>query len=405
MKKHLLIVCILVSSVSLSAQWNNLNLNSGYDLLNCSFPSDDTGYVISSKVYRTTNGGVSFDSLMLPNVVQYHSIDFRTSLDGVIAADVASSGNSIFRTVNGGASWQNISVPSFAGMGVNVKFADLLHGTYLTSGNTIYNTINGGMTWDTATLGYAYFKTLDYPTATTGYIGGFDGTFNYFGTIAKTTDGGVTWNIVTNFTQNYSTIDHIQFLNADTGFACFNPYSLPARLIRTYNGAASWDTVLFTHGNIVRFAFSDYQNGFIVNDSGSIYRTSNAGVSWTLDRLQTNTLTDINVTPSFAYSVGNDGLIIKRNLQANIPSQQYNTELKIYPNPGADRVTLLLPHGTDITSISAIDVTGRNCGNLVFAVLSADELSIDTRQLAKGYYVLELNGKNETLKVKFEKLR
>jgi photosystem II stability/assembly factor-like uncharacterized protein len=361
--------------------------------------------VISSKVYRTFNGGVSFDSISVPNVVQYHSIDFRTNLDGVIAADVASSGNSIFRTINGGASWQNISVPNFAGMGVNVKFADVLHGTYLTSAPVIYNTSNGGVTWDTMTFGYSYFKTLDYPTATTGYIGGFDGTFNYLGVIAKTTDSGVTWNIVTTLTQLNSFIEHLQFVSADTGFACFNPYSLDARLIRTYNGAATWDTVLFTHGNIVRFAFSDYQNGFIVNDSGSIYRTTNAGVSWTLDRLQTNTLTDINVTPSFAYAIGNDGLIIKRNLQSSIPTQYYSTELKIYPNPGADRVTLKLPHGANITSISAIDVAGRNCGNLLFSVLSADELSIDTRSLAIGYYVLELNGKNETLKVKFEKSR
>jgi photosystem II stability/assembly factor-like uncharacterized protein len=404
MKKYLLALCILVSA-TLSAQWNNLPLNSGYDLLNCSFPSNDTGYISSGKIYRTFNGGLSFDSVIIPNAVQIHSIDFRTNLDGVIAVDLSASGNSIFRTLNGGTTWQNISPPPFSGQGMNVKFADALHGTYLTSAPVIYNTANGGITWDTMTFGYDYFKTIDFPTANTGYIGGFDGTFNYRGEIAKTTDGGVTWNIVTSFTQNYSLIDHIQFVSADTGFACFSPYMQSARLIRTYNGAATWDTVLFAHGIIVKFAFSDYQNGFIVNDSGSIYRTSNAGVTWTLDRLQTNTLTDINVTPSFAYAIGNDGLVIKRNLQSNIPDPHYNTEIKLYPNPGVDRVNLFLPHAVAVETISAIDVSGRNCGNLLFSALSANELSIDTRSLAKGYYVLEIKGKDETFNVKFEKSR
>lgn len=404
MKRALLFTAILISCISLPAQWNNLGLNSGYDLLNCSFPSNDTGYVsCGGKIYRTFNGGLSFDSITIPNAIQIYSIDFRTNTDGVIAVDLSSSGNNILRTINAGATWQNISVPSFMGQGMNVKFADVLHGTYLTSAPVIYNTANGGLTWDTMTFGYDYFKALDFPTATTGYIGGFDGTFNYRGEIGKTTDGGVTWTIVNSFTQNYSTIDHIQFVSADTGFACFSPYMQPARLIRTYNGAASWDTVLFTQGAIVRFAFSDYQNGFIVNDSGSIYRTGNAGVSWTLDRAQTNTLTDINVTPSFAYAIGNDGLIIKRNLQSSIPDPHYNTAIKLYPNPGTDRVSLLLPHGTIVETISAIDVTGRNCGNLLFSALSADELSIDARSLAKGYYLLEIKAKDETFKVKFEK--
>ncbi|MEO5644053.1 MAG: T9SS type A sorting domain-containing protein [Bacteroidia bacterium] len=402
MKKILLLAFTFTSFISLFAQWNNTGMNTENTLKRCSFPSNDTGYIISDKIYRTVNGGTSFDSIFIGNAVNYYSIDFRTNLDGVIAVDVASSGNSIFRTLNGGNTWQNISVPPFQGIGINVKFADLLHGTYLTSAPIIYNTANGGITWDTMTYGYDYFNELDYPTATTGYIGGFDGTFNYYGVIAKTTNGGVTWNVVNNFTQNGSIINHMQFLNADTGFACFNPLSIPSRLLRTYNGAASWDTVYF-NGFIEDFTFSDYQHGFIISDSGSIYITSNAGVSWTLDRLATDYLSDIAVTPSFAYAVGVSGTAIKRNLPAGIPVQQLETTLSIYPNPCADHLIVTLPHSTDVVSVTATDVTGKNCGDLSFTTLNANEISLDTRRLAKGFYILQINGKNESFKVKFEK--
>lgn len=401
--KKLLLAIILLTTISLHAQWNNTGLNTNTSLTQLSFPSNDTGYILSDKIYRTFNGGVSFDSITIPNGVGYHSIDFRTNFDGVVAVDIAASGNSIYRTVNAGFTWQNISAPQFAGVGMNVKFADAMHGTYLTSAPLIFNTANGGISWDTMTFGYNYFSTLDYPTTTTGYIGGFDGTFNYFGVIAKTTDGGVTWNIINNFTQNYSIISNIQFLTADTGFACFNPNSSQARLLRTYNGAVSWDTVYF-NGVITSFAFSDYQNGFLVNDSGSVYRTNNAGLTWTLDRLQTGYLYEIEVTPSFAYAVGDGGLSIKRNLSSGIPVLQFENSLSIYPNPGTDKATVTLPHRMDVLSVSVIDVTGKNCGKLSFTNSNAEELILDTRNLAKGFYIFEINGKDETLKVKFEKM-
>lgn len=401
MKKLLLLIILSFPTVSIFAQWNNTGLNTGATLNRCSFPSNDTGYIISDKIFRTFNGGISFDSIS-GSFLTFYSIDFRTNLEGVVAFDSGPQGNAVFRTFDAGTTWQNLYVPPFAGSGVDVKFADLLHGTYLTSAPVIYNTADGGVTWDTMTFGYDYFSQLEYPTATTGYIGGFDGTFNYLGVIAKTTDGGVTWNVVNNFTQVGSMINKLQFLNADTGFACFNPFSTPGRLLRTYNGAASWDTVYF-NGTITDFAFSDYQHGFIINDSGSIYITGNAGVSWTLDRLATDYLYDIAVTPSFAYAVGESGRAIKRNLPSGIPVQQFESSISVYPNPCADKITVTLPHGTDVVSIRAIDIAGKNCGNLSFTSLSANELNLDTRNLAKGFYVLEIVGENEIFKVKFEK--
>jgi photosystem II stability/assembly factor-like uncharacterized protein len=403
--KKLLLAAFLLSGISLSAQWNNLSIANGNPMTNCSFPSNDTGYITSAKIYRTFNGGTSFDSVAVPTMTQYNFIDFRTTTDGVVSGLVSPSGYGIFRTLNAGTTWQNITPSNVIGSPMQVKFADALHGTMTTSSFVFYNTANGGLTWDTLTFGYDYFNAIDFPTTTTGYIGGFDGTFNYRGVIAKTTDAGVTWSIATNFTQNYSTIQQIQFVNADSGFASYSPYMLPGHLIRTRDGAATWDTVLFNNGAIVKFAFLNYMNGFIVNDSGSIYKTTDAGVTWTLDRAQTTTIYDINVTPLYAYAVGDSNLAIKRTLASGIPIQQYYTELKVYPNPGADRTTVLLPHGTNVTSVSAMDITGRNCGNISFTNGNTDEIILDTHALAKGCYVLEIVAKDQTLKVKFEKAR
>jgi photosystem II stability/assembly factor-like uncharacterized protein len=404
MKRILLAILLLISAAPLSAQWTNLSIATGNDITHCSFPSNDTGYSTSGKIYRTFNGGISFDSVSVPGLSTLEDLNFLTNTDGVVCGNLTAGGPGIFRTLNAGLTWQNISAVNAVGAAMHVKFADALHGIFLTSNYIFYKTADGGVTWDTASFGYDYYNAIDFPTATTGYLGGFDGTFNYKGIILKTVDGGNTWTQATNFIDNYTVIQQLQFVNADTGFASYTPYMYPSHLLRTRDGAASWDTVLFTHGSIVRFAFRDYMNGFIVNDSGSIYRTFDAGVNWIPDRAHTDYLADINVTSNYVYSVGSNGLFLKRDLFSGLNCYCIpDFNLQLYPNPANEKISVMLPHGTIVNSISIMDMMGRNCGITTFNSDGNDQISIDTRNLSDGNYILMIYSKDEILHQKFVK--
>jgi hypothetical protein len=85
-------------------------------------------------------------------------------------------------------------------------------------------------------------KGIYFPTATTGYAVGDNGT------ILKTTSGGNQWTSLTTAFPGYWFWD-VHFVNADTGFVVgesdpgFNPCGLGI-IIKTVNGGANWTTLL-----------------------------------------------------------------------------------------------------------------------------------------------------------------
>src|SRR5690606_6659206 len=69
------------------------------------FLNRDTGWICGSLiVFRTTNGGQTFDSIYNPS--DQHDIYFRNSMDGVSCGDAAS----FYKTTNSGFNWTQIQV-------------------------------------------------------------------------------------------------------------------------------------------------------------------------------------------------------------------------------------------------------------------------------------------------------
>ena len=68
MRKPFLLLIIVLSLVNfeLKSQWTQLN-TSGFDLFDCSFPSESTGYVCGygNNFFKTTNGGTTWLNLSL----------------------------------------------------------------------------------------------------------------------------------------------------------------------------------------------------------------------------------------------------------------------------------------------------------------------------------------------------
>jgi photosystem II stability/assembly factor-like uncharacterized protein len=123
--------------------------------------------------------------------------------------------------------------------------------------------------WEQVTSGTTKnLISISFGTSGIGYIGGTDSS------LLKTTDGGVTWTAVNYSGLSFSPIEkdiiHVNFLNADTGYAIISNFSNPSylgRLFRTVDGGMNWSEVIT--GTIAPFStfFFDVDNGYEVGSA------------------------------------------------------------------------------------------------------------------------------------------
>ena len=202
-------------------------------------------------------------------------------------------------------------------------------------------TTNGGDTWEyseidigNAELGISMIHALDAQTA---WLVAYPRGANQIGGIFKTIDGGLTWSRQdsANYDSSSSFANVVYFWDENVGFAQGDPLSTEFELYVTNDGGDNWnavpgssipnplggeygytrqievvdDNVWFSTNNgriyhsidrgnnwtvyqspISDFgsaevngnlSFADSQNGVIIDNSGNVYRSTNAGASWT----------------------------------------------------------------------------------------------------------------------------
>jgi photosystem II stability/assembly factor-like uncharacterized protein len=98
------------------------------------------------------------------------------------------------------------------------------------------------------------------------------------GTIIKTTDGGLNWEAQES--NVFGTISSISFINSDYGWAlCGND------VLRTTNGGKTWSLVykqIDSYSPLLSINFVDATHGWAVGRNAKIFKTSDGGISWTL---------------------------------------------------------------------------------------------------------------------------
>ncbi len=154
-------------------------------------------------------------------------------------------------------------------------------------------------------------NTIDFPSATIGYIGGNDSI------LLKTVDGGQTWNEL-----NYSGVtympggEHIvnlDFVTENIGFMTVGPYS---GSFKTINGGTTWTAItgLNTCYNQGMYFF-DENNGFIGGAGcfqGELIDQLIAG-SWTSATVNTSTWDAQNSVVDIDFFDANNGLAASRS--------------------------------------------------------------------------------------------
>jgi len=114
--------------------------NSGANGVRLSFSSADTGWITSSSVKKTTDGGLNWVYQQSGSTGQYSGIKALTGLLGFAICN-----SDIIKTTNGGVNWEKIYTNSSC-LFNDMYFYDTLVGWVVSNGGKIFKTLNGGIT-------------------------------------------------------------------------------------------------------------------------------------------------------------------------------------------------------------------------------------------------------------------
>ncbi|MFA5012747.1 MAG: YCF48-related protein [Ignavibacteria bacterium] len=333
---------------------------------------DNTGYICGNRsaVYRTTNGGVNWDSLVIPNMpagIILSKVDFVNAQTGwLFSRYTAGNDSTIFKTTNSGTTWtkQKINANTTGNTIYSACMLDENNGWLLSSRPRAWKTTNGGAVWDSTLLGDNYLAGSLYD---------------------------------------------IKMLNAQTGY-CVGSNN---RVYKTTNGGATpWSNVSFSSTTVItNYAVEvrNQQECVVMGTYGTGYYTSNGGLSWTKKFLQSS-ISDI-----YGSYLSQDGILYAVTLLdsyifknssifttgINTVSENVPVTIRLkqnYPNPFNPRTVIgfqLPRHGGSPTSnvvIKIYDVTGREVQTLVNETLNAGDYKItfDGSGLTSGVYYYKI---------------
>lgn len=263
-------------------------------------------FIILSQV--STQAFSQWNSVISPSTYRFQSVVFPSASIGFIGG-----AQGIFKTTDSGNSWSKIyySTPDSLYLeGINEHYLHFISNTIgiavgwniWDDAEIIIKTIDGGITWVVKQNGSAAsgFRSLSFPSTSIGFAAGKGGR------ILKTVDSGDTWIPLTTGT----TLDlfGICFIDNNNGFAVGNNV-----IIKTSDGGSSWN-IINTSDLFTSVYFTSISAGYAGTVYGSVYKTSDGGVTWVNTYLGENDPVNklFFVNDSVGYiSVGGTGEIYK----------------------------------------------------------------------------------------------
>ncbi|HCN36984.1 MAG TPA: hypothetical protein DIS94_04660 [Bacteroidetes bacterium] len=207
----------------------------------CYFLNSQTGWVSGAnippiKMFKTTNGGLTFDSVTIPQATEISDIYFKNENEGLASGYI----RDLYKTTNGGLSWFNCEInlptnwPSF----LKMSFINGFTGWIPAGDGRVFKTTNFGSSWDSISkiegVGNSFMQCIKFVDEETGWIGGEDGK------LYKSTDGGLNWLQENIGLGNFVKLD---FINDHIGWIC-GPSG------KMYHTTTGGQTVSFIENNI-----------------------------------------------------------------------------------------------------------------------------------------------------------
>jgi len=236
------------------------------------FPNSNDGYIASTELLRSTDGGLSWSAVAtapIPNGGTFYHVFFPTVDVGYLVDDLA-----FYRTRDGGATWTTLT--SYPGEGINdLYFLDENNGFVVPDfGAMVWHTTDGGDTWTARTRPgpAAHTGGITFVTPTQGALalGSFQ---TGAGGLAYTTDGGLTWHGATAPSGEYH---WVSFSDPVNGVAGGNI------LVRTTDGGVTWVQRGDPAGPLYNGALRPGRAEGYAGGDHELYETTDGGGTWSL---------------------------------------------------------------------------------------------------------------------------
>ncbi|MEO5644739.1 MAG: T9SS type A sorting domain-containing protein [Bacteroidia bacterium] len=383
MKTILAFTLFILSSSIFAQTWTTHNVGTVDQVFVMSFPTEDTGYVITnfSTLRKTVNGALSWNVVTTP--VPVYQVCFLTGLTGFAYADTA-----VYRTVNGGTSWTIVLHDNI--LLSNMNFVNQTEGylsafNYFTSADStrLYKTTDNGINWTVSgrVENYAGEDGLCFLNGNSGFMA-----YNY-GIFSTTNSGSSFNNVWTDVSYMYSPV-YMKFPNIDTGYAT----ETDGLVLRSTNSGASWNPVNSPGAAAYSLYFFNGSKGFVCGgngiNSGWVQQTTDAGMTWNPSYMSTNSFYCMDFpTSTVGYAGGDNGTVIKyTDGPTEISESQGSNRISIFPNPCDDKITI-----NNILPGSEISV--KNISGQFLIEKSTDDyvLKLDVSFFAPGIYFVEVS--------------
>lgn len=235
----------------------------------------------------------------------------------------------------------------------------------------------------------------------------------------------------------YKDATHLRFVNDSTGYILCKDSTNRYIALRTQDSASTWQPVITSSGDRLKaMCFLTPQTGFVVTQSGILYKTTDYGLSW--QQFITGATEIVNdvffVNENEGYLACNNGLLVKttdggQNFElintginanfgrvyfapdgrgyllagielyvnfssgVNNPDVSINdkNEFRIFPNPANGVINLDLESIAPGFTIQVFDITGKQ----VYGPVVTSQNSLNLDGLNKGVYLVKIENGGE----------
>ncbi len=240
------------------------------------------------------------------------------------------AGGVVIRTTNGGQTWQTVTSPravdAYVIWGVSEDKA--LVGTSGATDAKIHLTTNGGQTWtDVYTVPGGFLNVIRMVDANNGWAEGDPVGGNW--TLLKTTDGGNTWTSLATIPQASGEFGWNNSGWDKSGYMWFGTNN--SRVYYSTNNGASWSFAATTSTNSFAVAFDNNLVGIAGFETGILNRSTNAGSSWnSITSPATANVTGIATVTNNEFFIASGGSVWKTPDAGNSWTMSYGGTGSIY---------------------------------------------------------------------------
>ncbi len=338
---------------------------------------------VASMVYSSADNAANFtaDTLGLPQTYGYAALVYGLQyFDGKIIANTGSAGYYLKDTSE--TAWRAIPVVTALNGGIDPLTG--VHHTLFAYDNTgtktLYKSDSYGSSWDAVTtnlpVDYGTSKLIgDESTGRLYSAGTWDNSSKYG--LYYSDDMGTTWTL---------SAEAAPFLNKNAG------------------GGLQAVTAMYADGNRFYMALENNTNSSSPDIAGTT--TGLANLAWDTLGLPVNAASSVSGTAfladgdKFALQLNTTDVYLKGGSGSTaVNERSFTGDIRVYPNPFADRIEVAVPSDRRITRISLFDEQGR----LILSEINGSGV-FNTASLHKGIYIIVVSlNDNSTIRRKLIK--